>query len=146
MELGKTKVVLGAGWMTSLGKFVGDYNEMMISWKVEEKNYVIRGDPSLSRSKASWKATLNALKGNKEWYLVTPVSFIDAIKDNPQLSTDAQRLLQEYEDLFQEPYGLPPQQDHDHAITFKEGAQILHLRPYRYPMHQKNEMVDEMLQ
>jgi len=43
MELEKTKVVLGAGWMTSLGKFVEDYNEMMIIWKVEEKNYVLRG-------------------------------------------------------------------------------------------------------
>jgi len=31
MELVKTEVVLGAGWMTSLGKFAGDYDEMMIS-------------------------------------------------------------------------------------------------------------------
>jgi len=123
--------------MTSLGKFVEDYNEMMISWKVEEKNYVLREDPSLSRSKASWKATLNALKGNEEGYLVTSISLIDAVKDNPQLSIDAQRRLQEYEDLFQEPCGLPPQRDHNHAITLKEGAQILHLRPYTYSMHKK---------
>jgi len=52
--------------MASLGKFVGDYNEMMINWKVEEKDYVLRGDPSLSRSKVSWKATFNALKGMKK--------------------------------------------------------------------------------
>jgi len=75
---------------------------------VEEKNYVLRGDPSLSRSKASWKATLNALKGNEEGYLVTPISLTIAVKDNSQLSIDAQRLLQEYDDLFQEPCGLPP--------------------------------------
>ena len=122
MELGKTEVVLGARWMASLGKFVGDYNEMMISWKVEEKNYVLRGDPSLSRSKASYKATLNALKGNEERYLVTPIFLTDVVKDNPQLFTGAQRLLQEYEDLFQEPYRLLHQRDHDHAITLKEGA------------------------
>jgi len=33
MEVRKTEIVLRAGWMTSLGKFMGDYNEIMISWK-----------------------------------------------------------------------------------------------------------------
>ena len=57
-------------------------------------------------------------------------------------------VLNEYEDVFQEPQGLPPSRWHDHAIVLKEGANIPNLRPYRYPHYQKNEierLVDDML-
>ena len=57
-------------------------------------------------------------------------------------------VLNEYEDVFQEPQGLPPSRRHDHAIVLKEGANIPNLRPYRYPHYQKNEierLVDDML-
>ena len=33
-------------------------------------------------------------------------------------------VLNEYEDVFQEPQGLPPSRWHDHAIVLKEGANI----------------------
>lgn len=57
-------------------------------------------------------------------------------------------VLNEYEDVFQEPQGLPLYRRHDHAIVLKEGANIPNLRPYRYPHYQKNKierLVDDML-
>ncbi|PNX59293.1 retrotransposon-related protein, partial [Trifolium pratense] len=47
------------------------------------------------------------------------------------------------------PSGLPPTREHDHAIVLKPDANILNLRPYRYPYYQNNEIekiVKEMLQ
>lgn len=41
------------------------------------------------------------------------------------------QLLSEFEDVFQEPVGLPPPREQDHAITLKEGAPIPNIRPYR---------------
>ena len=67
----------------------------------------------------------------------------------PELCQALQGLLVGYDDLFQVPSGLPPKQEHDHALILKEGAEIPHIQPYRYPHYQKNKIegiIDEMLQ
>ncbi|RVW13613.1 Transposon Ty3-I Gag-Pol polyprotein [Vitis vinifera] len=59
-----------------------------------------------------------------------------------------QRLLKEYEDVFQEPSSLPPAREVDHCITLKEGTEPINVRPYRYAHFQKAEIekqVQEML-
>ena len=59
-----------------------------------------------------------------------------------------QRLLKEYEDVFQEPSSLPPVREVDHCITLKEGTEPINVRPYRYAHFQKAEIekqVQEML-
>jgi hypothetical protein len=58
-------------------------------------------------------------------------------------------VLQQFEDVFQKPHGLPPRRVLDHAITLQEGAQPVSVRPYRYPFYQKEEIeriVQELLQ
>ncbi|XP_073107342.1 uncharacterized protein [Elaeis guineensis] len=57
-------------------------------------------------------------------------------------------LLKQYEDVFQEPKGLPPQRIHDHRIPIKPGSQPVNARPYRYASMQKTvieDMVRDML-
>ena len=59
-----------------------------------------------------------------------------------------QRVLKEYEDVFQEPSSLPPAREVDHCITIKEGTEPINVRPYRYAHFQKAEIekqVQEML-
>ena len=49
--------------------------------------------------------------------------------------------------LFEKPTALPPRRRHDHHIPLKDESQIVRIRPYRYPIAQKNEtkkMVEEM--
>jgi len=46
------------------------------------------------------------------------------------------------------PTTLPPDRTHNHTIPLKEGAQLVKVRPYRYPHSQKKQiesMVQEML-
>lgn len=57
-------------------------------------------------------------------------------------------ILVKYEGIFQEPSGLPPIRQQDHAITVKEGCGPISVSPYRYAHNQKDEiecMVGEML-
>lgn len=57
-------------------------------------------------------------------------------------------ILHNFEDVFMEPKSLPPQRDIDHRIPFPQGSEPVHVRPYRYPYIQKNEIekiVKEML-
>ncbi|KAL4281742.1 hypothetical protein GQ457_03G022050 [Hibiscus cannabinus] len=59
-----------------------------------------------------------------------------------------QPLLEEYKEVFEEPKGMPPPRQQDHAILLKPEAQPINLRPYRFPHHQKAEVekqIKEML-
>ena len=65
--------------------------------------------------------------------------------NDPQL----QPLLQQYQDIFAEPTTLPPSRGiFDHQIPLDQGTNPLCIRPYRYPLQQKDvieELVQEML-
>lgn len=57
-------------------------------------------------------------------------------------------MLNEFEQVFAVPEGLPPNRDVDHRIPIKAGIDPVNVRPYRYPHLQKNEierLVAEML-
>ena len=43
---------------------------------------------------------------------------------NNQEGMDLQEVLDEFQGVFQEPQGLPPKRERDHAIILKEGASI----------------------
>ncbi|XP_072088087.1 uncharacterized protein [Arachis hypogaea] len=133
MELGRYEVVLGARCIASLGKFEGDYNALSLSWMLNGKKVTLHGDPSLGRSRDSAKVTLNALRNNEEGFLVTPVFIADSIEAQLSVSSATLAILQQFEDVFQSPYSLPPQRTHDHAIVLKDGVEIPNIRPYRYP-------------
>jgi hypothetical protein len=49
-------------------------------------------------------------------------------------------LLQQFEDVFREPKGLPPPRSHDHAIPLQEGVSPVSVRLYRFPFYQKEEI------
>ena len=57
-------------------------------------------------------------------------------------------ILEEYNEIFGDPSGLPRSRRQDHSIELKNGVEIPNIRPYRYPHYQKNEiekLVDGML-
>ena len=58
-------------------------------------------------------------------------------------------LISEYSDLFSDPTGLPPSRGlFDHRIPLKPDARPVNIRPYRYPLKQKDvieRLVQEML-
>jgi len=65
----------------------------------------------------------------------------------PQLDS-LNLLLDEFEDLFEEPKSLPPPRPIDHTISLKANAEPVNIRSYRYPPKQKAEierMIKDML-
>jgi hypothetical protein len=49
-------------------------------------------------------------------------------------------LLDAFEQLFKEPYELPPTRKQDHQVRLMPGSGPTNVRPYRYPHYQKNEI------
>uniref|UniRef100_A0A2N9J200 Integrase catalytic domain-containing protein n=1 Tax=Fagus sylvatica TaxID=28930 RepID=A0A2N9J200_FAGSY len=61
---------------------------------------------------------------------------------------DVQEVLEEFQTVFEEPQGLPPNRGHEHQIMLKAEAKPTSQRPYRYPFYQKGEIekiVQELL-
>lgn len=59
-----------------------------------------------------------------------------------------EEMIEQYEDLFQEPEALPPQRSFDHTIPLLEEVKPVNIKPYRYNLTQKDEIqrhVKEML-
>ena len=60
-----------------------------------------------------------------------------------------QNTIKTFEDVFQEPKGLPPHREFDHAISLLPNSAPVNSRPYRYSPLQKDEIerqVAEMIQ
>lgn len=64
----------------------------------------------------------------------------DAKDEKDFIPTPVQQLLQGYQEVLNEPIGLPPGRIHDHRILLLPGRGPVAVRPYRYPYFQKNEI------
>ena len=57
-----------------------------------------------------------------------------------EIPVEIQQIMQDFQDIFQEPSELPPSRSCDHVITLEKDAKIVNQRCYRIPHHQKNVM------
>ena len=70
--------------------------------------------------------------------------------DNSVTATvpEIEEVLQQFQELFEEPKGLPPERSCDHTIPLKSDARPVNIRPYRIPHYQKDAMegiIDQLL-
>ena len=57
-----------------------------------------------------------------------------------QHSPSLQKLLEEFDNVFGEPKGLPLSRTHDHKIPLKAESELVCVKLYRYPHFQKTEI------
>ena len=105
VELGRSEVVFGARWVASLGRFEGDYQQLTLSWMSNGSRVTLQEDPSHSRSHASGKMALIILKNNEESFLETPLFCYDGDNITSPITIETLELLQQFDDIFQEPDG-----------------------------------------
>jgi hypothetical protein len=83
-------------------------------------------------------------QGNDIWALAVvesvPLSHQDATPKG------IQHILQEFQDVFQEPTGLPPTRFYDHQIPLLPNAAPVNSRPYKYSPHHKVEIEKQVKQ
>ena len=84
---------------------------------------IVQGDPSLSTSLVSLKAMWRALREQGEGDLIElgQIGLVEALAEPDTLET-FQRLLKQFQSVFQQPSGLPPCRTQDHTITLQPGT------------------------
>lgn len=143
LELGNSDVILGIQWLEKLGTMTTNWKTQTLRFQLGEETVTLKEDPSLGRSDISLKAMIRQLRKAGQGYLVelngleTPNQEEESRAKCPEFLVS---LMEEYQQVFALPPGLPPHRSHDHAIILKEGTNPINVRPYRYPQVQKNEI------
>jgi len=78
------------------------------------------------------------VSGNDVWALAMVEDISPAI--STQHNEAIQTLLNQYQDVFQEPQHLPPSRFYDHHIPLIPGSTPVNSRPYKYSPHHKDEI------
>ncbi|XP_071901048.1 uncharacterized protein [Coffea arabica] len=165
LPVGGCELVLGIQWLTTLGDVKWNFGELRMEFMQAGHKVVLRGmkrqglqlvkqkkmQKILQKPEQIAEAQLCLIRVvQKPTADTLPLCTISANTEDQQVSNPVklEYLLNDYEDLFQEPKGLPPKRLHDHKIVLKEGTEPINVRPYRYPAFQKGEierLVAEML-
>lgn len=106
-------VVLGVQWLRTLGPILWDFDKLTMSFWRDDHQVAWHGHGG-----DSFPPQAHALTGR------------DLLPE----------LLQEFDDLFNEPSGLPPERSHDHRIPLISDTAVVAVRPYRYPQLLKDEI------
>jgi len=65
---------------------------------------------------------------------------MDTTTEQETIEEPIKVVLQQFEDVFAEPKGLPPVRSLDHSILLKLGSLPVSLRPYKYNYYKKEEL------
>ncbi|MCH97071.1 hypothetical protein A2U01_0018064, partial [Trifolium medium] len=130
MELGGTEMLLGMDWLASLGSIGANFSELCLKWSSNGFNYTIQGDPALCNKQASVKAMVKALSDNGIGFYLQSLETSKQTDQPECVDAELEKIMAEFEEVFNLPSGLPPIREHDHAIILKPGADIPNIRPY----------------
>lgn len=133
----------------------GRWRNFTLKVKQGDKTIILKGDPSLTKSRVSLRRMLKTWEVNDQGYLIEcqalegGMLLVECYKvDEVHTRTESiPRLLDKFLDVFEKPEELPPMRGVEHHIHLKSRALPVNVRLYRYAYHQKGEMeklVDEM--
>ncbi|KAL4384039.1 hypothetical protein GQ457_15G021620 [Hibiscus cannabinus] len=145
LQLGGCDMVLGVDWMKKYSPVMMDFNEMTLSFQHGPQYITLHGGKKLPSVKLisgdklqKWAERDSELMG--EIYLMS----VDVT--TTEIPEQLQPILEKYQQVFEEPKGMPPTRNHDHSIVLKPGTQPVNLRPYRFPHYQKEEVEKQIVE
>jgi hypothetical protein len=147
-------MVLGMEWLRTLGPLAADFSIPKISFKHNDTDITIAGDPKTLRTLSTYHHLCHLVQTNSiaSIHLLTfqptntpELTTVNKDKESfntllSTLPTKIQNILKLYPTIFQPPHGLPPQRSHDHQIPLQPNTTPINIKPYRYPHSQKEAM------
>jgi hypothetical protein len=152
-------LILGEDWLEDYSPLLIDYKLKTMQFSVDGKTVKLQG--VIDNIKECKPVSAAKLKGLLKQGAVShciqmippTVHVVDSIEPRPEsqeqmanMPNSVTELLSEYDALFAEPAGLPPQRIVDHRIPLIPGAQPIKVRPYRYSPIQKTEIERQLKQ
>nr|CAD1835735.1 unnamed protein product [Ananas comosus var. bracteatus] len=129
IRLDGSSMILGIDWLRAYGQVTFDYSDNSVSFNKEGKQTVLKGIVEGSKER-TFTAELKSISA-KQWYKAGLEGRCCAIgqycptqleKQESNIPPRVQEVLLQYEGVFQEPQGLPPQRGRDHKIPLHPGT------------------------
>ncbi|XP_048503129.1 uncharacterized protein LOC125498867 [Beta vulgaris subsp. vulgaris] len=158
IPLGGCDMVLGVQWLQSLGTVKWNFQQLRMEFTYNGALHVLRGihpkapatvsGASMTKLMQTGVSSIHLcflkLGNNDDTSLISCLAHEVEVKP-PELEL----LLTKYQPLFDEPKALPPSRPlFDHKIPLMPNVQPVNIRPYRYPIKQKDiieNTIQEML-
>nr|GEZ34527.1 hypothetical protein [Tanacetum cinerariifolium] len=139
LPLGGCEMVLGMEWLSTLGDISCNFKDLRMSFKYTNKT--LRGTQIATIQWMKGKQVGKMLESNSVKCCSMSVCMYPPTLlqlEGKLIMSNLNPILQEFEDVFVVPNGLPPNRSHDHRIPLKEGTQPINIRPYKHPPTQKD--------
>lgn len=161
IPLGSCDMVLGIQWLRTLGSIQWDFNKLEMWFTFQGQKVCLKGN-SQPKLKVMDKAPSSKMLKNAAQLYFLQLSEVDKvitekcqilqaeiIRESTAEEEELSRLKQRFSMVFEEPKDLPPLRGvFDHPIPLELGSGPVNIRPYRYPIKQKDiieKLIQEML-
>ncbi|KAJ0481983.1 putative retrotransposon gag domain, aspartic peptidase domain superfamily [Helianthus annuus] len=148
-------MVLGVQWLATLGDIIWNFTDLTMKFKINEKEYVLKGTENNKMEVCSndkMANLLNSMTGVVQSQIfglqllqVEGQGAFGSTVSEPVIDEKLQAIIEEYDDVFQIPNALPPKSSCDHQITLANENKPINLRSYRYQALQKD-VIEKMTQ
>ena len=157
IPLGSCDMVLGIQWLRTLGLISWDFKQLTMKFTRQKEEVELKGLPIRRLKVLPTCPTQKLLSGVAHICLLQPMNMgntassnqLVQVSDPEPIPGELQLLKEKFAGIFEEPYGLPPARgDFDHRIPLEPGSGAINIRPYRYPLKQKDiieQLIEEML-
>ncbi|XP_040996109.1 uncharacterized protein LOC121242288 [Juglans microcarpa x Juglans regia] len=143
LPLSGLDLVLGIQWLEMLGSVVCNWKKLTMDFNWNKQARRLQGLDEQAVQEATLKEMSKECRmGHTLFALCIP----STTKNNLQgefsevKHQDLQRVIQEYEDVFQDPSCVPPMREVDHCITLKEGTEPINVRPTDMPIFRRKKL------
>ena len=153
LPIASEELVLGDIWLETLDTHLVNYKKF-ITFLHNDQLITLQGDLQPVIDQAQFHQfrrlqTTNTILGLYTLQIQPQQEFsLHPAELQPHIDPELALLLQNYQDVFQLPHGLPPPRVHDHAIHLLPNTAPIKVKPYKYPHCQKDEiekLVSDML-
>ncbi|XP_056698524.1 uncharacterized protein [Spinacia oleracea] len=153
IPLGSCDMVLGIQWLSLLGPISWDFLHLQMEFCFQNKQVMLKGILSKRLKVVEGEPSSKLFATTAHLCLIQVQNQADLHSETHTPSVEVPAELKElqlnYQMVFEEPTELPPLRGvFDHAIPLLPDANPVNIRPYRYPLQQRDvieQLVQEML-
>lgn len=121
LDMAAYDAILGFDWLKRNNPMWCDWSSQILKYQHKGQEVVIQGVPAPLKTvqEVDLAKVVKWTAGNDVWAIAL-VDKIPPVTDHSELP-EVQKLLQDYQDVFQQPTTLPPQRFYDHQIPLLPG-------------------------
>ncbi|XP_074346521.1 uncharacterized protein LOC141685312 [Apium graveolens] len=161
IPLGSCDMVLGIQWLKTLGSIQWDFNKLEMIFTFQGQQICLKGSSPPKLKVMDIAPSYKMMKNAAQLYFLQLAEVgeikleacqllqTERVPETPSDEEYLKELKQRYINIFEEPKELPPFRGvFDHPIPLELGSGPVNIRPYRYPLKQRDiieKLIQEML-